>query len=650
MRIASVFTTCAIGLCTLSASAMADSAVSSPLNELSEVERLSGWKLLFDGQTTEGWRNYRRDTISKGWKVKDGLLAREGLFAGDIITEEKYGEFELSLEFRISTGGNSGVMFRVTEEAPQPWHTGPEVQILDNAKGHDPQKTGWLYQLYQPKKPNWRIKIEKAAGLEPEPTLDTARPAGEWNHLVIRVTDNESRVYLNGVSYYRFQIGSDDWNKRVAKSKFSKYAGFGKAEEGHICLQDHGNDVAFRNIKIRDLSRTPPDPQHGKLAVGVEPAFPNLNFADWEGVDENGKIEIMRPLVMTAAASESERLYVATQRGVIHTFKNDPDARQTDIFFDIEDQVKPFYGSGANEEGLLGLAFHPDYPTDPRFFVYYTKRVSEPTSIVSSFRVSADNPLRADPKSEQVLMTIDEPFQNHNGGSIEFGPDGFLYIGLGDGGSANDPQGNGQNLSTLLGSILRIDVDSTSADQPYGIPADNPFVEQTDARPEIFAYGFRNPWRIGFDPKTGDLWAADVGQDYYEEIDVVRAGGNYGWNVREGAHPFGADGEPAKPEYIDPVWEYDHTAGKSITGGYVFRSDRVPELDGRYLYADYVTGKLWALDYDPNSGTVRSNDRIPTKNMPVLAFGQLPGGEVLFAIPTAGGQGIYRFVSKQTDE
>ncbi len=188
-------------------------------------------------------------------------------------------------------------------------------------------------------------------------------------------------------------------------------------------------------------------------------------------------------------------------------------------------------------------------------------------------------PNRADPASEMVLMEIDQPYQNHNGGSIEFGPDGYLYIGLGDGGDRNDPQANGQNLSALLGKILRIDVDTPADGKAYGIPADNPFVETKGARPEIYALGTRNPWRIAFDKETGDLWIGDVGQELWEEVNVITKGGNYGWSNREGSHPFG--NRPAVagvPAPIDPVWEYDHQIGRSITGGRVYRGSRVPEL------------------------------------------------------------------------
>ncbi len=209
------------------------SAQASEPNTLTPEEKAAGWRLLFDGKTTDGWRNYRKDSISPNWKVVDGALTRVG-GAGDIITKDQFEAFELVLEYKISKGGNSGVMFHVTEEENTPWMTGPEIQIQDNKDGHDPQKAGWLYQLYKPE-------------------IDATNPAGEWNQLRIIISPAKSEVYMNGKKYYEFVKGSDDWNQRVAKSKFASMPKFGKPTKGHIALQDHGNEVAFRNIKIREL-------------------------------------------------------------------------------------------------------------------------------------------------------------------------------------------------------------------------------------------------------------------------------------------------------------------------------------------------------------------------------------------------------------
>ena len=207
----------------------------APLNTLTEAEKQAGWKLLFDGKTTAGWRNYKKDTLGQGWKVVDGAITRVDKGAGDIVTVDKYDSFELVLEYNISKAGNSGLMFHVTEESGAPWHTGAEIQIQDNKDGYDPQKAGWLYQLY---------KAE----------TDATKPVGEWNQLRVLITPAKCETYMNGVKYYEFVKGSVDWNERVAKSKFAKMADFGKPTTGVICLQDHGNPVAFRNIKIRPIA------------------------------------------------------------------------------------------------------------------------------------------------------------------------------------------------------------------------------------------------------------------------------------------------------------------------------------------------------------------------------------------------------------
>jgi hypothetical protein len=211
----------------------AASAAEPPLNTLTAEEQQAGWKLLFDGKTTKGWRDYKGKTIGDGWKVIDGALTRVKK-NGDIVTVDQYDNFELSLEYKIVKGGNSGIMFRVTEEAPTPYYSGPEIQILDNKEGTDPQKSGWLYQLYKS-------------------DTDATKPAGQWNHLRIVIAPKKSEVYINGVKYYEFVIGSQDWNDRVAKSKFKDLPNFGKAPKGYIDLQDHDGEVAFRNIKIRTL-------------------------------------------------------------------------------------------------------------------------------------------------------------------------------------------------------------------------------------------------------------------------------------------------------------------------------------------------------------------------------------------------------------
>jgi quinoprotein glucose dehydrogenase len=313
-------------------------------------------------------------------------------------------------------------------------------------------------------------------------------------------------------------------------------------------------------------------------------------------------------------------------------FQNDNEVETTKVFLDIESKV--VYKDKQNEEGLLGLAFHPKYKKNGEFIVYYTTTSAPHTSFVSRFRVSKDDPDHAESSSEEVLLRIPQPFWNHNGGTVAFGPDGYLYIALGDGGKANDPQMNGQNLNTLLGSVLRIDVDRKGRGLKYGIPRDNPFVNQKGlARPEIWAYGVRNIWRLSFDRKTGTCWAGDVGQNIWEEINILVRGGNYGWNIREANHNFGLTGIGANKVFIDPIWEYDHKIGKSITGGHVYRGQKTPQLNGHYIYGDYVTGLIWGLKYDEKSKKVLANRPISGLKLPIMSFGEDQAGEIYFTTP-----------------
>lgn len=341
------------------------------------------------------------------------------------------------------------------------------------------------------------------------------------------------------------------------------------------------------------------------LPIGIRKAYPRLR--------------LRRPIVFTTAGDGTDRIFVASQHGVIYVLGKDRDIEEPLVFFDMEQRVT--YNDYENEEGFLGLAFHPDFRQNGYFFVYYTTRQEPHTSVISRFSVDPDHPHRARSDSEVELLRIRQPYWNHNGGNLVFGPDGFLYISLGDGGAANDPHGHGQNLSTLFGSILRIDVNRQSDGKNYAIPPDNPFVGRPKACPEIYAYGLRNVWGMAFDPATGTLWAADVGQDLWEEINIIVKGGNYGWNLREGKHRFGRTGSEARADLIDPVWEYHHSVGKSITGGVVYRGKRFPELAGCFLYADYITGKLWALRYDYRQRRVVANHPLRDTGMPIISFG-----------------------------
>jgi glucose/arabinose dehydrogenase len=395
------------------------------------------------------------------------------------------------------------------------------------------------------------------------------------------------------------------------------------------------------------------DVDQSPLSVKVVPAFPQLEWPDWLRGLDTGKPRDPRPLLIMGARDGTNRIFAGSEYGTVHVWPNDPKADKMETFLDIRDRVQ--YIDAQNEEGFLGMAFHPRYKENGEFFVYYsvkpTKEKPHVTQI-SRFHVSKD-PNRADPNSEEVLLTIEHGYWNHKGGTIVFGPDGYLYVGLGDGGAFNDPHENGQNLKTLLGKILRIDVDHKDPGKKYSIPKDNPFADRgAEARGEIWAFGIRNVWRIAFDRANGDLWAGDVGQDTWEEIDIIRRGGNYGWSLREGMHPLTPKdmpqrkGSPPRPDLIEPIWEYHHKIGKSITGGNVYRGKQVPELVGAYLYGDYVTGQIWALFYDRAKKQVAANRSIQPQGLPLLSFGEDDAGETYFLTQQGG---IMKFASPKQE-
>ncbi len=310
--------------------------------------------------------------------------------------------------------------------------------------------------------------------------------------------------------------------------------------------------------------------------------FPGSSNFQWKLVIGG----LTRPVDLQNAGDGSKRLFIVEQDGMILAL--DPNTNKLSTFLDIRDRIN----NDGNERGLLGLAFSPNYSNDGLFYVNYTDK--EGTSTISRFRRSED-PNFIDPQNEQILLTVKQPYRNHNGGGLAFGPDGYLYIALGDGGNAGDPLGNGQNTDTLLGKILRIDV---ATHEGYRIPPDNPFVSG-GGRPEIWAYGLRNPWRFSFDRATGDLWIADVGQSALEEVNFQPAGAlggtNYGWNYKEGDTPF-KDTPPQGAALSDPVFIYNHGKGCSVTGGYVYRGAALPEFNGLYIFGDYCSGFVWATN------------------------------------------------------
>ncbi|MFX0179443.1 MAG: PQQ-dependent sugar dehydrogenase [Candidatus Hodarchaeota archaeon] len=333
----------------------------------------------------------------------------------------------------------------------------------------------------------------------------------------------------------------------------------------------------------------------GNYEYSIQNAFPNLIFNKPVGIYDPG--------------DNTNRLFVVEQDGKIKVFENDANTSDYQVFLDLSVDV-----TTGGEQGLLGLAFHPDYDMNGYFYVYYIESGTG-DSVISRFKVSSTDPNHANKSSKALILKIGQPYPNHNGGQIHFGPDGYLYIALGDGGGSGDPSGHGQNRHTVLGSILRIDINSTF---PYEIPNDNPFFGNMHGwAEEIFAFGFRNPWRFSFDPITGLLWAGDVGQSSREEIDIVAKGKNYGWNTKEGSHHFNPGTNVTGLE--DPIYEYNHTLGISITGGHVYRGTTITELIGKYIYADFGSGRIWALEY--SGGVVVNNRELIDTDLNIPSFG-----------------------------
>jgi glucose/arabinose dehydrogenase len=329
-------------------------------------------------------------------------------------------------------------------------------------------------------------------------------------------------------------------------------------------------------------------------------------------------------LYLTASSGDLSRLFVVEQTGDIRIIKDG--ALLPTPFLDISTKI-----TAGGEQGLLGLAFDPDYASTGRFVVHYTDTNGD--THLSQFTVSSD-PDVADPASEQVILTADQPYNNHNGGQVLFGPDGMLYLGLGDGGSEGDPQGRGQDLSDLLGSILRLDVRSTS---PYSVPPDNPFVGQAGVQPEVWSYGLRNPWRFSFDRTTGDLYIGDVGQDSFEEVDVAPAaagsgkGLNFGWNIMEGTHCYNAS-TCNQSGLTLPVLEYPHSEGCSVTGGYVYRGSVIPALQGLYFFGDYCQGTVRSFRYQGGSATELTDWPTLRPGGSITSFGEDAAGELYVVI------------------
>lgn len=334
-------------------------------------------------------------------------------------------------------------------------------------------------------------------------------------------------------------------------------------------------------------------------------------------------ISFDQPLYLTHAPGDEEAVYIVEKTGKIKRIILATDSQEAtpEIYLDLSDVVS----ADGSEKGLLGLAFHPDYETNGEAYVNYTQGN---VSIIAKY-------INGDPSTATEVLTFEQPYDNHNGGQMVFGPEGYLYIGTGDGGGAGDPAGNAQNLQTLPGSILRIDVNASDAEQAYAIPEDNPYAGNEEGyMEEIYAYGFRNPWRFSYDPYRDQFVIADVGQDAWEEINLLEKGGNYGWPMKEGTHDYAPNEQMKDKDLIDPVWEYEHPVGRSITGGYVVEGPMDNPLTGLYIYGDFVTGLLWGLWWDEN-GTA-SHYLLSETGRNIASFGQGPQDNI-YLIDFSGG-------------
>lgn len=394
-------------------------------------------------------------------------------------------------------------------------------------------------------------------------------------------------------------------------------------------------------VPVKGPNPLAPDASRPLNPTCIAPARPRAEV-ELEAVFDN--LELSAPVGMVQAkrsdGEASGRFFVIEQAGAVRSFRASDSGRATDVVVsDLSGRAIP--GPNLDERGLLGIALHPRFPEDPRVFLAFTTNSAGMALQLSSF-VANDGSI--DVGSEVSLVTIEQPYSNHNGGGVVFGPDGYLYLGVGDGGDGGDPHGHGQNTNTLLGSMLRIDVDASSASGSYGIPADNPFVSGGGA-PEIYAYGLRNPWRFSFDPDNGRLWVGDVGQNEWEEVTIVENGGNYGWNVWEGDVCFAA-ATCSSDGFSGPVHVYANPPGsesRSVTGGYVYRGSELVDLVGSYVYGDFATGEMWRLVPD---GDGYENRVLLSSGFNISSFAEDDEHE-LYAIDYGGR--IMRFVTGVSD-
>ncbi len=373
----------------------------------------------------------------------------------------------------------------------------------------------------------------------------------------------------------------------------------------------------------------------GQAQYSLENAYPNLPA-------------FSSPLEIVRAGDGTNRLFVVQQRGIIWVFENNPTVSSRTAFVDLSDRVS----QSGFELGLLGVAFHPNYETNGYFYVNYTRGPQGGReSVIARFQVSPSNPDSALKETEFPILIFSQPYDNHNGGKLLFGPDGYLYIGTGDGGDGGDPGNRAQNRDSLHGKVLRIDVDNTDVGLNYAIPPTNPYYDNMDGyREEIYAYGLRNPWKFSFDSETGTLWLGDVGQETREEVDIIVSGGNYGWRIMEGTVCYNPPSGCDTTGLILPVWDYANETGAgtnySVTGGYVYRGSSISSLVGKYIYSDYGSGRIWALTYDGENPA--TNELLYDSPYQVSSFGEDQNGELLVLSYSGGNGRIYRLTGPVT--
>ena len=427
-------------------------------------------------------------------------------------------------------------------------------------------------------------------------------------------TDGEQVTQAPGAVQNTPAVEAPEATENPVETEAVPGAGEGTAEDPAVTAAPAGETEAAET----EAAETEPAATEAATEVVAEAAASVTSFPDPAGFAWVPVLEgLNRPLDLADPSDGTNRLLVVEKPGRILVLQDG--SLLAEPFLDIRDRV----GIDGNERGLLGLALHPDYLENGFFYLNYTNKDGD--TVIARFSVTGDLN-RADPGSEKQLLTYDQPYPNHNGGVVAFGPDGYLYIGSGDGGSRNDPENNAQSLDSLLGKILRIDVDGGD---PYAIPADNPFANG-GGRPEIWAYGLRNPWRFSFDRVTGDLYIGDVGQNAIEEIDFEpadAAGGlNYGWKFKEGTRDDNG-GPPPNFNSVAPVTEYEHSNGCSVTGGFIYRGEDLPEFYGVYLYADYCSGKMWGLLRGAD-GSWQTQELFQLGGTNITSFGQDSRGEL----------------------